>query len=366
MSSSPEQQQALADALFDSIGQGAISTDKNGKIDRINKAALDLLGCTKDEMMGRWFPEAIVAEDENGLPLPTLERPIIQSFLTGRAVDKDIFYRRSDGEMIPVSVTVSPIMFNSLPIGAVEVFRNISHDLEVDRMKTEFIYLASHQLRTPLTAIKTYAHMLSDGYRGELTKDQKVFMNTMLTSLDRMNDIISTLLNVSRIEAGKLSYIPLPVLLNELVEDSLKELKPAIRAKQLKVSLHLNGNPTIETDQILAKEVCLNLISNAIKYTPQAGKISITVKATAKEQLIIVKDTGFGIPDESKTQLFSKFYRAPNVVDSIEAGTGLGLYLVKGVAEALGGRVWFKSKLNEGSEFYFALPTKPPFSKEVK
>ncbi len=353
------QQQAENEALFDSLGQGALATDKDGKVSRVNQVALELLGLKRSQVIGKWFPEVIVAEDETGKVVDPLDRPITTAFLTGEPVTTSMFYRHKNGGVIPVDVTVSPILMNGHPIGAVEVFRNTSHEQEIDRMKTEFIYLASHQLRTPLTAAKTYAHILQNGYSGPLTNEQADFINTIVDSVDRMNEIINTLLNISRIEAGKLVLNEKPVLLANIIDRCLLDLKSEIKEKRLQIRTNIQHQDRIMTDPEFVKEVCTNLFSNAIKYTPTNGRISISIRRSGNDQVIRIQDSGFGIPTYAKNHIFTKFYRAPNVSQTGEGGTGLGLYLANGIARALGGQLWFDSQENQGSTFYFALPMKP-------
>lgn len=354
--SAPKHQQAQADALFASIGEGAITTDEEGKINRVNQVALDQLGRTKKELLGAWMPGTIIALDNQARVIEPFERPITKAFLTGKAISQKAWYQRSDGSTFPVAITVSPIMLGGRPIGAVEVFRNITKEQEIDRMKTEFIYLASHQLRTPLSAVKTYAHMLDEGYRGPLTAEQSEFMNIILVSLNRMNDIISTLLNVSRMEAGKMTVTPSPVSLTDLLGATVKELEPTLESKGIKLKQKFENNLPILTDAVLVREVVVNLLSNAIKYTPKHGNITISLEHKAKAQVVSVKDTGYGIPKAAQAKLFTKFYRAPNVIDKTESGTGLGLYLVKGIVEVLRGKIWFKSQEGKGTTFYFSIP----------
>ena len=146
-----EQQEVLAEALFNSIGDGAIATDEFGKITRINPTALRILGYTEREMIGSWFPKKIIALTDNETPINLIDRPITKAFLTGRTIIEKTYYRKKNGQKIPVAVTVSPIMLANKPVGAIEVFRDITLEFEVDRMKSDFISLASHQLRTPLS-----------------------------------------------------------------------------------------------------------------------------------------------------------------------------------------------------------------------
>jgi PAS domain S-box-containing protein len=352
-----QEQTAQTEALFNSIGDGAIATDEFGKIIRINPIALHMLGYSEKEILNKWFPRKIIALDEEGRPINLIDRPITQAFLTGQAVSEKMRYRKKNGDTLPVSITVSPIILDGRPIGAIEVFRDITMEQEIDRMKSEFISLASHQLRTPLSAIKTYAHMLIDGFMGDLTTPQRKSLHTIIVATDRMNELISTLLNITRIESGSITIAPKTVNLAKLLDEIVKELSHAADAKHISLNLIAKlSDPTIKTDSLIVKEVVSNLVSNAIKYTPDDGQVTITLKARASHLTVSVSDTGFGIPKQAQEQIFTKFFRASNIVHRETSGTGLGLYLVQGLTTQLGGKVWFKSAENEGSTFYLSLP----------
>lgn len=350
-------ERAMAQALFNSIGDGAISTDEFGKITGINPAALRLLGYTETDLLHKWFPRKIVACDEQGNTLPLIDRPITQAFLSGETISSKIYYKRKDGSAMAVAVNVAPIMLRGRPVGAIEVFRDITLEFEIDRMKSEFISLASHQLRTPLSAIKTYSHMLLDGFMGELTPTQRKSLLTIVIATNRMNELISTLLNITRIESGSITIAPKIVNLQKVSEEVLKELKHTATVKDIELSLDVHTRqPTVRTDSMILKEIITNLVSNAIKYTPPGGRVIVHIQNRGKSALVCVEDSGFGIPKEAKEQIFTKFYRAHNVVRRETSGTGLGLYLVKGLTEQLGGRIWFDSEEDKGSRFYLSLP----------
>lgn len=350
-------QLAQADALFNSIGDGTIATDEFGKIISINPAALKILGYKKKDVLGKWFPSTIINVTEDGSQVNLIDRPITRAFLTGETVSERTYYRKGDGTTIPVFITVSPIVHNNRPIGAVEVFHDISAEYEIDRMKSEFISLASHQLRTPLSAIKTYSHMLIDGYMGDLTPEQRRSLLTIVTASNRMNELISTLLNITRIESGNIAIVPKMINLKKLVDEVIKELEHTALTKKIDIRVEVTAKkPLVRTDPLIVKEILTNLASNAIKYTPDEGTVTITISSRAKQMLLRVDDTGVGIPEEVQEQIFTKFFRAPNVVKRETSGTGLGLYLVRGLAEQLGGRVWFESKEDKGSSFYFSIP----------
>jgi signal transduction histidine kinase len=351
-----ELQKAQADALFDSIGEGAIATDIYGRISNINQVALDLLKITREEALNTWFPKIIKAEDEHAKPINLFDRPITKAFLSGKPTSAKIFYRLQDDSVLPVAVTVSPIMLNNKPIGAVEVFRDITLDYNVDKMKSEFISIASHQLRTPLSAIKTYSHLLTEGYVGELAPEQKELMDIIMASIDRMNDLIDTLLDISKIERGKLGLDMKRANLSELMQSILSEMQQYAENKEVVLSANIDKPLMTITDPVLAKEVFANLLSNAIKYTPQGGTVHVSLKPKDNTVVCSVKDTGLGIPDHVQDRIFTKFFRAPNVLQKETSGTGLGLYMVKSIADNLGGKIWFKSVEGKGSTFYFSLP----------
>lgn len=355
---------AESEALFTSIGDGAIATDEFGRIVRVNPACLAILEYEEEEILGEWFPKVILALDENLSPLSLIDRPITQAFLTGRPVSQKMLYRTKTGAYRPVAVTVSPILLKNRPIGAVEVFRDITVEENIDRMKSEFISLASHQLRTPLSAVKTYAHMLMEGYMGDLSSSQKKALRTIITASNRMNELVNMLLNVTRVESGSLAITSKPHSMKRLADEVMKEMALAASEKNITLRLHTPDTPcAVKTDNLLAKEILINLLTNAIKYTPEGGRVELKLSNRADNAVFCVSDTGIGIPLFAQEHIFTKFYRAQNVIKRETTGTGLGLYLVKGLAEALGGKVWFSSEEDVGSKFYFSLP-KTKFAKQ--
>jgi PAS domain S-box-containing protein len=349
--------QARADALFFSIGVGAIATDKNGHIYRINDIALKILGYKKEEVIDHWFPEIVKAVDENGFDVSIMKRPIARALLSGTAISDKTYYRTKSGSRVPVSITVSPILHEGRPIGAVEVFHDSSLEDEIDRMKSEFISIASHQLRTPLSAINTYASMLGAGYAGELNANQQAYVDIIQTAAERMNNLISTLLDISKLEAGALNVRVKQTEIPDLLNKTIDELKEVARQKHIELRVACSDpNFQAECDPLLLGEVYANLISNAIKYTPEGGEVSVKLAFTDTEAVFSVRDTGYGIPEHLQNKIFTKFFRASNIQRQDTTGTGLGLYMVKQISDAMGGRVSFTSKENKGSTFCFALP----------
>lgn len=355
-----ESQRALAEVLFNSIGDGAVTTDEYGRITRLNPIAQNILGYTEKEALGSWFPKLFAAFNDIGQAIPLIERPVTRAFVTGKIISERLHYKTKDGVLIPIAMTISPIMVKSQPVGCIEIFRDVTKEYEIDKMKSDFISLASHQLRTPLSAIKTYAHMLLDGFMGPLSKPQAKSLKTIVSASNRMNETVSTLLNITRIESGSVIVARKPVAVVQIIEEVVDEHRLTSGDKEISVDISSpKENINLISDGVVLKEIISNLVSNALKYTPNQGQIKIVTRSKANHVIISVKDSGVGIPEESKNSVFTKFFRAENVVRQETSGTGLGLYLVKGLVNELGGDVWFDSIENEGSTFYVSLPLLP-------
>lgn len=351
---------AETDAVFQSIGEGAIATDDSGKIVKINKPALDILGYKKSEVIGKWFPKMIKAKDESNKTIALINRPVTQATILGKPISGKCYYQSKSKKWIPVFITVSPVVVNDKPIGAVEVFRDITKEEEVDRAKNEFISIASHQLRTPLTAIKTYSHLLNSGFRGKLTQKQTEFLEIIISAADRMNELITTLLDISKLEEGLLISTVQTVPIDDLITELVTELFSLADKKQIKIGVsYHNSKTTLETDPLLLKELLSNLLSNAIKYTPELGRIEILCKQNETTTTISIKDNGHGIPKVQQSRVFTKFFRGDNIVKLDAGGTGLGLYLVKKISEVLQATINFKSEEFKGTEFIVKLPNAP-------
>lgn len=350
-------EQAKAEAIFKSIGEGVIATDETGKISRVNRVALHILGYAEKELIGQWFPKVIGAYDAYGTPVDLIDRPISKAFINGAAINDKTFYKTKAGSLIPVAVSVSPIMMHGYPLGAVEIFRDISIENEIDRMKSEFISLASHQLRTPLSAINSYVRMLGDGFRGPLNEGQLEYVNIIVNSIDRMNELINSLLNVSKIEAGKMEVNMSKVDATGLIRGIIDEQVSSAKQKDILLKIKVPSEPfVVVCDPLLMREVCVNLLSNAIKYTPENGRVSVRLSERGGNLAYSVRDTGYGIPLKAQVNLFTKFFRAENILDKDTTGTGLGLYMVKQITDMLGGTLHFKSQEGSGSMFMFKVP----------
>jgi signal transduction histidine kinase len=227
----------------------------------------------------------------------------------------------------------------------------------LDEAKDEFISMASHQLRTPLTSVKGYISMILEGDAGDINDLQKKFLNQAFISSQRMVYLISDLLNVSRLKTGKFVIENSETYLPDTVEQELKQLDETVKARGLKLEYKKPKNfPTVMLDEEKIRQVIMNFADNAIYYTPSGGKIVVELKATNSTIEYAVKDSGIGVPRHEQHHLFTKFYRAVNARKARPDGTGLGLFMAKKVITAQGGAIIFNSTEGKGSTFGFTFP----------
>jgi signal transduction histidine kinase len=234
------------------------------------------------------------------------------------------------------------------------------HLKELDRAKDEFISMASHQLRTPLTTIKGYLSMMLEGDAGRLTKAQKEFVGYAFGSSERMVNLISDLLNVSRLSAGRFLIQTKPTDMVQMVADEVRQLETHATGKGIKLIFETPKQPLppAQIDENKTRQVIMNFIDNAIYYT-QSGEVHVVLDQNPERVRLEVRDSGIGVPEDAKRKLFSKFFRADNAQTVRPDGTGLGLYLAKRVVEDQGGTIIFSSVEGKGSTFGFELPTSP-------
>lgn len=351
------------DALLASIGDGVLATDERGNITLLNKVAEDLLQVKLANVVGKHYTAILSVETPDGEKVLAHQHPIEQVLHKGPAISTSNYYyarRENNNRTIvnfPAALSVSPVLLGGQTIGSINVFRDITHEKEVDRMKTEFISLASHQLRTPLSAIKWFSEMLLSGDAGKLSVDQTEFAMNIAQSTNRMVELVNSLLNVSRIESGRMIIEPRPTDVSELITGIINDLKGKTGEKKQTLIVSVNKEmPQINLDAHLIGQVYLNLLTNAIKYTPEGGEITVFVSRKGDELISQVSDNGYGIPKSEQNKVFQKFFRAENVTKIETDGTGLGLYLIKAIIESSGGKLWFKSEEGKGTTFWFSLP----------
>ena len=293
-----------------------------------------------------------------------LKQPIYRSLTDGKLThfsDAEIKDRIYEVFITPVNNSQNKI------VGGAIILHDITEIKKIDRMKTEFVSVASHQLRTPLTAIKLFVDMLVRGEVGKLNKEQREYLDNIHQSTDRMARLVNDLLNVTRIESGRLRITPQPTEVKRFIKSIIDEAKPLAAAKKIKINFIADAEKwqKISLDQNLMRQVFHNLLVNAIRYSPAGkGKVEINLSKDKNYFITAVKDNGIGIPKKAQGNIFAKFFRADNAVKSITEGTGLGLYVSKMIVENSGGEISFASEEKKGTTFFVKMPLKGMKSKE--
>lgn len=345
------------DALLQSIGEGLIVTNRNGVVIKSNKAVKKILGFKEASLLGKKYWEIILEVDDRNNLIPKDKNLITRVLNNRRMFSGTSFYLSSKRRKIPVYLTISPVIIKGKLTGIITAFRDISEERAVDKAKSEFVSLTSHQLRTPLTTIKWYVQMLLSGDAGEINSEQRDYLNEVLLGADEMLSLLTAFLNVSRIELGTFAVVPEEVSVEEVSESVIKELTPDLLKKKINLKKNYSTKlPTLKADRKLLRIIFQNLITNAIKYTPESGDIELKLNIVQKKFVIIVKDTGYGIPEGEQSQIFKKMFRASNAFVNNTEGSGLGLYLIKSILDSVNGKIRFTSKEGWGTEFTVTLP----------
>lgn len=331
-----------------------------------NSVAETLTGFSVTEVIGHHYSQSLkLVKESDGKPGNDFITDAIKTGQKAKMANHTLLVTK-DGRKIPVADSAAPVKNAQGEImGCVVVFRDVTHEREVDRVKTEFVSLASHQLRTPLSTINWYAEMLLSGDAGQVNENQKKYLEEAYKASKRMVELVNALLNVSRLEMGTFVVEPEPTDIVEVAKACAKELKLQISEKKLVIREKYDpGIPSISADPKLLAIVFGNLLSNAVKYTPKGGSIKLSISKANGQLSIVVADTGYGIPKNQQDKIFTKLFRADNIREQDTEGTGLGLYIVKAIIDHSGGKIWFESEVNKGTTFYVTLPLEGMKKKE--
>lgn len=359
---------ALARAALNAIHDGVIITDKNGVIRFINPAASQMTNSGIDSSIGLDYGLVVKIETKEGRELSEAENPLSHAMSTGQRLEplQVALIANQSGQRIPIAISVEIAGDGSA--NRIITFRNITKELEEEGEQTEFISTASHEMRTPVATIDGYISLTLNPQTATIDERARGYLTAAEKASKHLGKLFQNLLDVTKLDDGRIKPHFEPVEMVQLIESIAHDYDG--RAKEAKLNYNFGSSEPISfgenrhmaqvvygfVDVEFIREIMDNLIENALKYTPEGGSVYVNVRGDGDRVLINVTDTGIGISAEDLTHIFQKFYRVDNSDTRTIGGTGLGLYLVKQRAEAMGGKVWAESAFGEGSTFYVSLP----------
>lgn len=349
-----------AKAILDSVADGIVVTDAHGTITLLNPSAERLLNIRAQQVLGRPLDHFLgifgpaAAQWMDAVQLWYQDPTAYQNEVAETQVETE------SGRVL--SVRLAPVFLKREFLGTVSVIRDITHHIEVDRMKSAFVANVSHELRTPLTAIKGYVEVLLAGMTGDLTDRQKHFLTIIRNHADRLVNLVNDLLDLSRLESGRIRIQPEKVELEPLLREVVRDFRRRIQKEKRQLELRREVEealPAVYADAKRTEQILANLLENAIRYTPDGGTITVMARRYDENFVVIaVQDTGIGIAPEDQDKVFERFYRGHHPLVLASPGTGLGLPIVRQLVEMQGGRIWLESEgiPGKGTTFYFTLP----------
>lgn len=351
--------------ILEHMGDGVIAVDERDNILFMNNEAAHILHCNPESLIGKKSISHIALSDHLGNSPTKSKNPLIHQGTS----TLQWFVKNNTKKPIPVSITVDNLMgVNCTLEGRIIVLRDITKEHEIDRAKTEFVSLASHQLRTPLSTIKWYIEMLLEQDAGKVNQEQQKLLEEAYLSSDRMTQLVTALLNVSKIELGTFGDSPEKFNLSNEVHEIAQEMDSFLKKKHIKLTIKISKKLTLYMDVKILRIIIGNIITNSIKYSKQGGHVSIKANkiikgrkiadryAPANSVLFTISDDGLGIPKPQQSKVFTKLFRADNAKAVDTDGTGLGLYITKSLVDKIHGHIWFISREKRGTTFYITIP----------
>ena len=375
--------------ILDAAPDGIIQVDSDGKIVLLNRAVESMFGYTREELLGQPVEKLIPVElrdRHHGHREQYRHHPGTRPMGSGLSLEG----LRKDNTRFPVEISLSPAQSTQGGFSSTAVVRDITdrqraeegfraaqekytreltdtnQELELrnreieraNRLKSEFLASMSHELRTPLHTIIGFSELLAEELQGPLNDKQKRFVNHIHRDSLHLLELINDILDLSKIEAGRLELRPEPFDFSALVEESLAAVRAVVRAKSLDTRTEVKVAEAIEADRLRVKQILVNLLSNAAKFTPEGGRVSVQARIEGPLLVTSVADTGIGIAAEELEAIFDEFYQTGVTTKGVREGTGLGLAITKRLVEGHGGAIQVESKPGHGSRFTFTIPVR--------
>src|SRR5947209_3838572 len=340
-------------AVFDTALDSIITMDHMGKIVEFNPAAERTFGYARNEVIGQDMAELIIPQ-----PLrERLRRGLAHYLATGEGaiIDRriEIVAMRQDGSEFPIELAITRVPKEGLPLFTGTI-RDITERKELEQRKDEFISMASHELKTPVTSLKGFTHLLQRRLAKQGDEQALHFLDRMETQLNKLTKLISDLLDVTKMQTGKLEFREERFSLDELVRETLENLQGTTETHFFRLEEVRNAQVFGDKDRL--GQVLINLLTNAIKYSPQADAVIVRVSTDEHGAIVSVQDFGIGIAETHQEKIFERFYQVNDATEKTFSGLGIGLYISNEIVKRHHGRLWVKSAKGAGATFYVSLP----------
>jgi two-component system, OmpR family, sensor histidine kinase VicK len=371
------EEQLKANALMSSMADGVVVVDTQRRVQLMNRSALTMTGWDEASVRNLDYKLVLGLKNAAEKDLSDIEDPFHEAWDKKTSIVRNLGMLTRSGKKYDLSISVSPIYDGNQQItGAIAVFRDISKEKEVERQRNEFVSTASHEMRTPVAAIEGYISLAMNPKVATVDDRAASYLKKAHENTQHLGELFRDLLSITKIEEGVVAKHLAPVNLTDMLKDISSDMQLVASKKNLSVTFTTGDVSAgreiapiywVHADPERLREVVMNLVDNAIKFTPEGG-ITIMLSGDAKTVTVRVVDTGPGISPEDSAHLFQKFYRVDSSATRTVGGTGLGLYLCRSIIELFNGRIWVESEVGKGSSFNFTLPriqAEDPVVKEV-
>lgn len=342
-------------AILQQLPVGIIVTDSKGKVIQLNKRTSDILG-KKIPLGVQVGKDTFVEYEKDGKFISTSETPLYQTIHTRKPIiDKEFTIKRPDGKKRHIQINASVINNKKGKIiAAASIINDITAQKELEARKDDFVNMASHELKTPLTSLSLFIDGLNLALKAYSDERVHKSLGSIKQQVLRLQDLVSSLLDVSRLQTGKMAYNKENFRLDQLILESVEALQQTSETKRIN---YTNKKPSwVKGDKFRIHQVLTNLITNALKYSPEGREIKISIKQDSEKVIVAVADLGIGIAKNQQKKIFERLYQVTDPDTKTYPGLGMGLYISREIILRHKGKMWVESSIGKGSTFFFSLP----------
>lgn len=341
-----------------SIGDGVIVVNSKGYINFMNKIAEELTGWSRDEAAGEKIEKVFkIVMEKTGKKASSPVRMVIKKNRIATLANHTILIRKN-GSVLPIDDSAAPIRdVKGNLTGVVLIFRDITQRKQLEQRKDDFVSMTSHELKTPVTSMKLYIELLQKKLRKRGDIEYVPILDKVDNQVSKLAILVNDFLDLSRIQSGKLHYRKKPVHITRLVSDTIKDMEQLHHKAKFILEAEINRKLYIDEDRI--KQVLINLMTNAVKYSKKDdSRVIVRIEKVDGHALVKIKDFGVGVPKDQHAKIFNRFYQADTPKSRTYPGLGLGLYISSQIVKGHHGKLWVESEIGKGSTFQFSIPLK--------